>query len=46
MGEQTGVFANEIRRLTRLVGYRDAALERTVKLVFITGFPDNMSFEL
>lgn len=40
------VFANEIRKLVRLAGYRDAALERTVKLSFITGFPDHVSVDL
>lgn len=45
-GEQVDVFANEIRRLAGLAGWKDDGLELAVKLAFITGFPDRVSVEL
>lgn len=42
MGEQVDVFANEIRRLVRLAGYRDTVLEQTMKLAFVIGCPDHV----
>lgn len=45
-GEQVDVFANEIRRLAGLAGWKGEGLELTVKLAFITGFPDRVSVEL
>lgn len=45
-GEQVDVYANEIRRLAGLAGWKAEGLELSVKLAFITGFPDRMSIEL
>ncbi|XP_036360125.1 uncharacterized protein LOC118764022 [Octopus sinensis] len=45
-GEQVDVFADELRRLAKLAGYEGESLDRTVRLAFVTGFPDNMSVEL
>lgn len=45
-GEQVDVFANEIRRLAGLAGWKGEGLELAVKLAFITGFPDRVSVEL
>lgn len=45
-GEQVDVFANEIRRLAGLAGWKGEGLERAVKLAFVAGFPDRISMEL
>lgn len=45
-GEQVDVFANEVRRLAGLAGWKGEGLELAVKLAFITGFPDRVSVEL
>lgn len=45
-GEQVDVYANEIRRLAGLAGWKGEGLELAVKLAFITGFPDRISMEL
>lgn len=45
-GEQVDVFANEIRRLAGLAGFKDDGLEQIVKLAFIDGFPDDISVSL
>ena len=45
-GEQVDVLANEVRRLAGLAGWLDEGLELTVKLAFITAFPDRISAEL
>ena len=45
-GEQVDVFANEIRRLAGLAGWKGEGLELAVKLAFVTGFPDRVSVEL
>lgn len=39
------MFANETRKLAKLAGYVDGALERAVKLAFITGYPHQMLVE-
>lgn len=45
-GEQVDVYANEIRRLAGLAGFKGEDLERIVKLTFVNGFPDRISVEL
>ena len=45
-GEQVDVFANEIRRLASLSGFDGVGLERTVKLNFVNGFPEDISMKL
>ena len=45
-GEAVDVFANELRRLAGLAGFKGEGLEAIVKLQFVTGFPDSMSVEL
>ena len=45
-GEQVDVYVNEIRRLAGLAGYEGEGLERTVKLAFISGFPDAIATAL
>lgn len=45
-GEQVDVFANDLRRLGRLAGFKGDALETVVKLAFINGFPDYISSQL
>lgn len=45
-GEQVDVYANEIRRLAGLAGWKGDGLELAVKLAFVTGFPDRVSTEL
>ena len=45
-GEHVDVYANELRRLGGLAGFKDGSLEKLVKLSFINGFPTNISCEL
>lgn len=45
-GESVDVFANELRRLSGLAGFKGDACERMVKLAFVHGFPDNIGIEL
>ena len=45
-GETVDVFANEIRRLSVLAGWKGDGLETAVKLAFVTGFPDRISVAL
>ena len=46
VGEQVDVYVNEIRRLAGLAGYEGDGLERTVKLAFVSGFPDTIATAL
>lgn len=46
VGEKVDVFANELRRLAGLSGWKGDGLELAVKLAFVTGFPDRVSAEL
>lgn len=46
MGEQIDDYASEIRRLVALAGFSSEAMERIVRLVFVTGFPDHISISL
>ena len=39
-GECVDVYANKIRQLVRLAGFKGDGLERLTKLAFIMGFPD------
>ena len=45
-GESVDVYAAEIRRLEGLVGYVGQGLKKTVKMAFVSGFPDRISMEL
>lgn len=45
-GEQVGDYASEIRRLAALAGVSGGAMERMVRLAFVTGFPDDISISL
>lgn len=45
-GESVDVYAAELRRLAGLSGYVGRGLERTVKMAFVSGFPDRISLEL
>ena len=45
-GEAVDVYANEIRRLVGLAGFKSDGLERMVKLVFVHGFPESIGVEL
>ena len=45
-GEWINVYANQIRQLARLPGFKGAGVERFMKLAFITGFPNAISIEL
>ena len=46
VGEQVDVYANEIRRLAGLSGFKGEGLERIIKLTFVNGFPDHISVAL
>ena len=39
-GESVDVYAAEIRQLTGLVGYVGWGFKKTVKMAFVSGFPD------
>ena len=45
-GESVDVYANEIRRLAGLAGFKGDGLDCFLKLAFVTGFPDSISAEL
>ena len=45
-GESVDVYANNIKRLVELAGYRGWGVEQTAKLVFVTGFPEEISKRL
>ena len=45
-GESVDVYANEIRRLAGLVGFRGEGLELMVKQVFVRGLPDHTALGL
>ena len=45
-GESVDVYANTIKRLAGLAGYVGIGLDRTAKLAFVTGFPDDVSMAL
>ena len=45
-GEPVDVYAAEIRWLAGLVGYTGQSLEKTVKMAFMSSFPDGISMEL
>ena len=45
-GESVDVYANKIRRLVELAGYKLSGVEQTAKLAFITGFPEEISKRL
>ena len=44
--ELVDMYAAEIRRLAGLVGYTGQSLEKTVKMAFVSGFPNHISMEL
>ena len=46
MGEPVDIFANELRRLAGLAGFKGDSAEQVVKLAFVTGFPDDIGVEL
>ena len=41
-GESVDVYANNIKRLVELAGYRGWGVEQTAKLAFVTGFPEEI----
>ena len=45
-GERVDVFANKIRKLIGLAGFKGAEMEKLAKLAFVTGFPNTISIEL
>ena len=45
-GEPVDVFANELRRLSKICGFTGEGLEQIVKLAFVGGFPDAIALEL
>ena len=45
-GERVDVYANKIRQLVGLAGFKGDELERLMKLAFVTGFPDIISIRL
>ena len=45
-GESVDVYVNELRRLACLAGYKGEECDHTVKLAFVTGFPDDIGVEL
>ena len=45
-GESVDVYANELRRLAGLAGFKSSANDHVVKLAFVTGFPDDVSVDL
>ena len=45
-GECDDIYANKIRQLAGLAGFKEAGLERFTKLAFVTGFPNAISIEL
>ena len=45
-GEPVDVYAVEIRWLAGLVGYLGWSLEKTVKMAFVSSFPDSILMEL
>ncbi|XP_068233538.1 uncharacterized protein [Palaemon carinicauda] len=45
-GEPVDVYANEIRRLAGLAKFDKVGLENVMKLMFVNGFPDNISVAL
>ena len=45
-GERVDVYANKIRQLVGLAGFKGDGLERQMKLTFVTGFPDIVSIGL
>ena len=45
-GEPVDIFANELRRLSGLAGFKGDAAEQVVRLAFVTGFPDDIGVEL
>lgn len=38
--DQVNAYSNKIRRLVGIVGFMGEKLERIIKLVIVTGFPD------
>ena len=42
-GERVNVYANKIRQLVGLAGFKGDGLERLVKLAFVTGLPDTVN---
>lgn len=46
VGESVDVYANELRRLASLSGFKGQALETIVKLSFVNGLPSAISCEL
>jgi len=45
-GESVDVYANKIKRLVDLAGYKGLGAEHTAKLAFITGFPEDIGKRL
>ena len=45
-GESVDVFANELRRLAGLAGFKGETGDHLVKLAFVAGFPDDIGLEL
>ena len=45
-GECVDGYANKIRQLVGLAGFKGDGLERLTKLTFVTGFPDTISIRL
>ena len=45
-GERVDIYANKIRQLVELAGFKGDGLVRLMKLVFVTGFPDTVSIGL
>ena len=45
-GERVDVYANKIRQLVGLAGFKRDGMERLTKLAFVTGFPDTVSIGL
>ena len=45
-GEHMYVYANKIRQLVGLAGFKGNGLKTVTKLTFVTGFPDTISIRL
>ena len=45
-GERVDVYANKIRQLVGLAGFKGDGLQRLTNLTFVTGFPDTVSIGL
>lgn len=45
-GQPIDVYANDIRQLTGLAGFKGEGLESIVRLTFVSGFPDKINIAL